>query len=319
MKKFWVLGAVVVIVLGALSVFGAYPERPITIICPWAAGGGTDRIARALAVELSELLKVPVGVENRTGGGGAVGHMAGARAAPDGYTLTIVTLEIATMHWLGLTDITYADFEPVALINADYAAINVRIDAPWETYIQLHTYICKNPGKLMASGTAIGGIWDIARAGWLRAAGFDINDVPWVPSLGAAPALQELIAGGVDIVTCSLAEAMPLIEAGQVKCLAFMGPQRHPAYPEIPTLQDLGIDWVCGTWRGIAVPKGTSPEIVKVLEEAIKKAVQSPRFVEFMEKSGFGIQFLPANEFGLFMKEQDATLGELLKLLGLAK
>ena len=190
MRRLSFVGLLLSWMVFSVVVSASYPERPITIICPWAAGGGTDRIARALAVELSELLKVPVGVENRTGGGGAVGHMAGARAAPDGYTLTIVTLEIATMHWLGLTDITYADFQPVALINADYAAINVRIDAPCDTYIQLHTYICKNPGKLMASGTAVGGIWDIARAGWLRAAGFDINDVPWVPSLGAAPALQ---------------------------------------------------------------------------------------------------------------------------------
>ncbi|MGQ9700660.1 MAG: tripartite tricarboxylate transporter substrate-binding protein, partial [Candidatus Bipolaricaulaceae bacterium] len=126
--------------------FGAYPDRPITIICPWAPGGG-----------------------------GVVGHFAGAQAAPDGYTLTLVTLEIATMHWLGLTDLTYTDYEPIALINADYAAINVRADAPWETYIELHTQICKNPGKLLASGTAVGGIWDIARAGWLRAAGFNVN------------------------------------------------------------------------------------------------------------------------------------------------
>lgn len=297
----------------------SYPERPITIICPWAAGGGTDRIARALAVELSELLGVPVGVENRTGGGGAVGHMAGAQAAPDGYTITIVTLEIATMHWLGLAEITYADFEPVALINADYAAINVRANAPWKTYIELHTYICKNPGQLLASGTAVGGIWDIARAGWLRAAGLDVNDVPWVPSLGAAPALTELVAGGVDIVICSLAEAIPLIEAGEVRCLAFMGPERHPDYPDVPTLRDLGVDWVIGTWRGIAVPKGTSPEIVRVLEQAVKKAVQSARFVDFMKKSGFGIKFLSARDFGLFMEEQDRTLGELLKVLGLAQ
>ena len=315
MKRF-MLALLVGFVFGTF-VLASYPERPITIISPWAPGGGTDRIARALAVELSELLKVPVGVENRTGGGGAVGHIAGARAAPDGYTLTIVTLEIATMHWLGLAPITYADFEPVALINADYASIIVKADAPWKTYIEVHTYIAKNPGKLLASGTAVGGIWDIARAGWLRAAGLDIDDVPWVPSLGAAPALTELVAGGVDIVTCSLAEAIPLLEAGEVRCLAFMGPNRHPDYPDIPTLRDLGIDWVCGTWRGIAVPKGTPFEIVKVLEEAVARAVQSPRFVDFMKKSGFGIEFLPAAEFGRFMEEQDKTLGELLKVLGL--
>jgi len=319
MKK-RLLAFVLFLVLGlGLLGLGAYPERPITIICPWGAGGGTDRIARALAVELSDLLGVPVGVENRTGGGGVVGHLAGAQAAADGYTLTLVTLEIATMHWLGMTDLTYDDYEPIALVNADYAAINVRADAPWKTYLDLHTYICKNPGQLLASGTAVGGIWDIARAGWLLAAGFEIEDVPWVPSLGAAPALTELVAGGVDIVTCSLAEAIPLIEAGEVRCLAFMGPRRHPEYPDVPTLRELGVDWVSGTWRGVAAPKGTPPEIVAVLEEAVKTAVTSERFVDFMEKGGFGIEFLSAQEFGQFMEQQDNTLGELLEVLGLAK
>ncbi|MGQ9700659.1 MAG: tripartite tricarboxylate transporter substrate-binding protein [Candidatus Bipolaricaulaceae bacterium] len=144
-------------------------------------------------------------------------------------------------------------------------------------------------------------------------------DVPWVPSLGAAPALTELIAGGVDIVTCSLAEAIPLIEAGAVKPLAFMGPARHPHYPDVPTLRELGINWICGTWRGLAAPKGTPHEIIAALTEAVEKAVRSERFVDFMEKSGFGIEFLPAEEFGRFMKEQDQVLGELLTMLGLAK
>ncbi len=306
------------VVLG-LSAWGSYPERPITLICPWAAGGGTDRISRMVANLLSQELGVPVAVVNRTGGSGVVGHMAGARAKPDGYTITMVTLEIATMHWLGLTDLTYADFEPVAQLNADYAAISVSVEAPWKTYHALHEYIRQHPGKLVASGTGVGGIWDIARAGWLRAAGFDINDVRWVPSKGAAPALQELVAGGVDLVTCSLAEAIPLIEAGQVRPLAFMGEERHPDYPCVPTLKELGIDWTCGTWRGIAVPKGTPPEVVKVLEEALAKIVQMEEFKEFMKQNGFGIQFRPAKEFGAFMENQDRVLGELLKALGLAK
>ncbi len=301
------------------SVWASYPERPITLICPWAAGGGTDRISRMIAHLLSQELGVPVGVVNRTGGSGVVGHMAGARAKPDGYTITMVTLEIATMHWLGLTDLTYADFEPVAQLNADYAAISVSVGAPWKTYHALHEYIRQHPGKLVASGTGVGGIWDIARAGWLQAAGFDINAVRWVPSKGAAPALQELVAGGVDLVTCSLAETIPLIEAGQVRPLAFMGEERHPDYPCVPTLKELGIDWTSGTWRGIAAPKGTPPEVIKVLEEALAKIAQSEEFQNFMKQNGFGIQFRPADEFKSFMERQDRVLGELLKALGLAK
>lgn len=315
--KFWMV-VLATAVLG-FSLFGSYPERPITLICPWAAGGGTDSISRIVANLLSQELGVPVGVVNRTGGSGVVGHTAGARATPDGYTITMVTLEIATMHWLGLTDLTYADFEPVAQLNADYAAISTSVNAAWKTYHALHEYIRQHPGELVASGTGVGGIWDIARAGWLQAAGFDIDAVRWVPSKGAAPALQELVAGGVDLVTCSLAEAIPLIESGQVRPLAFMGEERHPDYPCVPTLKELGINWTSGTWRGIAAPKGTPPEVIQVLEMALAKVVQTEEFQDFMKQSGFGIQFRPADEFRAFMEEQDRVLGELLQALGLAK
>jgi tripartite-type tricarboxylate transporter receptor subunit TctC len=318
-KRLLVLGIAAVIVLGALPVFGAYPERPITIICPWAAGGGTDRITRALALELSEILGVPVGVTNVTGGAGVVGHTAGAQAAPDGYTLTMVTLEICLLHWQGLTDLTYEAFEPIALVNADYSAITVRADSPWKTYEDLHAYIKEHPGKLLASGSGAGSIWDLARAGWLLAAGFGVNDVGWVPTTGAAPSLQELIAGGVDLVTCSLAEAIPVIESGEAKCLAFMGPERHPSYPDVPTLRELGIPWEAGTWRGLGAPKGTPPEIIKVLEAAVTKAVQSQRFVDFMQKNGFGIRFLTAQDFGKFMADEDKKWGEVLRQTGFAK
>lgn len=318
MKRLVVSSIAILIAIGVTG-FSGYPEKPITIICPWAAGGGTDRITRALALELSELLGVPVGVTNVTGGAGVVGHTAGARASPDGYTLTMVTLDICLLHWQGLTDLTYEAFEPIALINADYSAITVRADAPWKNYEDLHAYIKEHLGELLASGSGAGTIWDIARAGWLLAAGFNVDDVGWVPTTGAAPSLQELIAGGVDLVTCSLAEAISVIESGEARCLAFMGPERHPSYPNVPTLRELGIDWTAGTWRGLAAPKGTPSEVIKILENAVAKALQSERFVSFMKMSGFGIKYLAAEEFRAFMQEEDKKLGEILKVLGFAK
>ncbi|MDR5694520.1 MAG: tripartite tricarboxylate transporter substrate binding protein [Armatimonadota bacterium] len=296
-----------------------YPIRPITLICPWAAGGGTDRISRMVAVLLEKELGVPVTVVNRTGGGGAVGHTAGATATPDGYTITMVTVEIAMMHWLGLAKVNYKDFRPVALLNYDPAGISVSATAPWKTYRELHEYIRANPGKLKASGTAAGGIWDLARAGWLKTAGFPIDAVRWIPSTGAAPALAELVAGGVDIVTASLPEAAPLIAAGKVRPLAIMAEKRDPMFPDVPTLKELGINWSLGAWRGIAVPKFTTTTAVTVLEKALAKVVENPEFKEFMRKNGFGILYKPAKEFGKFMEEQDRLMGQLMKEVGLAK
>ncbi len=296
-----------------------YPTRPIQFICPWGAGGGTDRVARMLAVLLEKDLGQPITVVNRTGGGGAVGHTAGATAAPDGYTMTMVTVEIAMMHWMGLAKVTYKDFKPVGLVNLDPAGVNVRADAPWNNLKELLDYAKANPGKLKASGTGKGGIWDLARAGMLKAAGIPINAIPWVPSEGAAPGLAELVAGGVQVVTCSLPEARSMIEAKKVKALAIMGDKRAELFPDVPTLKELGINWSMGTWRGVGVPKDTSDEIVKILERSLEKAVRSSEYKDFMAKNGFGITWMPAGDYGKFMAESDRMMGSLMKEVGLIK
>ena len=314
---------VAVMCLGILSSFSGaqtkYPSRPIQFICPWGAGGGTDRVARMLAVLLEKDLGQPVTVVNRTGGGGAVGHTAGSTAAPDGHTITIVTVEITMMHWMGLAKVNYADFKPVALVNMDPAGVNVKADAPWKTLKELLDYAKANPGKLKASGTGKGGIWDLARAGMLKTAGISVDAIPWVPSEGAAPGLQELAAGGVQVVTCSLPEARSMIEAKKVRALAIMGENRAELFPEVPTLKELGLNWTMGAWRGIGIPKGTPDDIVKVLEKSLEKAVASAEFKKFMLDNGFGILWKPAAEHGKFMAEGDKEMGVLMKEVGLVK
>ena len=296
-----------------------YPSRPISFICPWGAGGGTDQVARMLAVFLEKDLGQPVTVVNRTGGGGAVGHTAGATAAPDGHTMTIVTVEITMMHWMGLAKVNYKDFKPVALLNFDPAGVNVRTDAPWKNLKELLDYAKANPGKLKATGTGKGGIWDLARAGMLKTAGISIDAIPWVPSEGAAPGLAELVAGGIQVVTCSLPEARSMIEAKRVRALAIMGDKRADLFPDVPTLRELGIPWSMGAWRGVGVPKDTSDDVVKVLEKSLEKAVASAEFKNFMVKNGFGIMWKPAIEYGKFMADGDREMGAIMKEVGLVK
>jgi tripartite-type tricarboxylate transporter receptor subunit TctC len=272
-----------------------------------------------VAVLLEKELGQPVTVVNRTGGSGAVGHTAGATATPDGHTITIVTVELTMMHWMGLTPLTYREFTPVALLNIDPAGVQVAANSEWKTVKQLLDWIKANPGKAKASGTGRGGSWDIARAGMLKAAGIPIDALPWVPSTGAATGLQELVAGGVQVVTASLVEGRPLIEAGKVRPLAHMADKRDPAFKDVPTLKELGINWTMGAWRGIAAPKGTPPEIVAVLEKALEKVVRTKEYNDFMNAGPFGILWSPAAEFGKFMAEQDATMGVLMKEAGVAK
>ncbi len=142
-----------------------FPTRPVTLICPWAAGGGTDRVARMVASLLEKDFGQPVNVVNRTGGGGAVGHTAGATADPDGYTFTIVTVEITMMHWMGLAQVGPKDFAPIAQVNFDPAAVQVRADAKWNTVRELLDDVKANPGRYKASGTGKGGIWDVPGPG----------------------------------------------------------------------------------------------------------------------------------------------------------
>jgi tripartite-type tricarboxylate transporter receptor subunit TctC len=298
---------------------GKFPSRPMTIICPWAAGGGTDAVARMLAVLMEKELGQPVNVVNRIGGSGAVGHTAAATADPDGYTMCIATVEITMMHWMGLAKVTYQDMKGVALLNFDPAAVNVRADAPWKNLKELQEAIKANPGKMKASGTGKGGSWDLARAGWLKAVGIPVDALPWVPSNGAAPALQELVAGGYQVVTCSLPEARAMIEAKKVRSLAVMGENRAEIFPDIPTLKELGVNWVEGAWRGITVPKGTPAEVVAVLEKAIEKAHKSQQFREFMAKNGYGLRWKPAAEFDQYLASEDKLKGELMKEAGITK
>ncbi|MFG1422718.1 tripartite tricarboxylate transporter substrate binding protein [Xanthobacter sp. VTT E-85238] len=304
--------------LGAAK--AAYPERPITLIVPWGAGGGTDAVARIIGSLMERDLGQPVAVVNRTGGQGVVGHQAIADAAPDGYTIGLLTVEIAMMHWAGLTKLDPSSYTPIGLVNEDAAGLQVRADAPYKTAQEVIDDIKKNPGKFKASGTGQGGIWHLAVAGMLSSLKVDPASVPWVPSAGAAPGLQDLMAGGVQIVTCSLPEARALIEAGRVKSLAIMGKERSKLMPDIPTLKEAtGSDWTIGAWRGIAGPKGLPKEVTDRLAASVKKAYESKEYQEFLTNRGFGGRWAEGAAFGAFMAQSDAALGAVMKEVGLSK
>ena len=188
-----------------------------------------------------------------------MGHAAIASAAPDGYTIGLATVEIGMMHWQGLTELTGESYTPLALVNADPAGVQVRADAPYKSISELLAAIKANPGKLKASGTGQGGIWHLALAGLLRDQKIDPAAVPWVPSNGAAPGLQDMVAGGVDIAPCSLPEARALIDAGKVKSLVIMNDKPSALYPNVPTLKAaLGSDWTMAAWRGIGRTESNS-------------------------------------------------------------
>jgi tripartite-type tricarboxylate transporter receptor subunit TctC len=302
------------------AVHAAWPERPITLIVPWAAGGGTDATARIVGALLEKELGQPVNVVNRAGGNGVVGHQAIAGAQPDGYTLGMITVEISMMHHQGLTQLSPKDYAPLALMNVDPAAVTVSASSPYKNMGDLMKAIKANPGKLKASGTGQGGIWHLALAGMLKDLKLETSAVPWVPSNGAAPAMLELAAGGVDIVTAALPEARSLIDAGKARPLAVMANSPAALYPNVPTLKSVtGSDWTIGVWRGIAGPKGLPADVQTKMEAVLKKINESKEYKDFMTGRGFGVAYADAAGFGKFMEKGDADMGQVLRALGMAK
>lgn len=298
---------------------GEYPQQPILLVCPWAVGGGTDRLSRQIAAYLEEDLGVPVNVINNTGGAGVTGHSRGAHSRPDGYTVTMMTVEITMLHWRGLTELTWRDFEPVVMLNQDPSALLIRYeDDRWEDLEDLVAELRSDPGKLTASGTATGGIWHLALAGWLHSIGLDVDAIRWVPMHGSGPALQELLSGGLDLVSCSLPEARILLANEQVRALGVMAPERSEAFPDVPTFAEIGYDWSLGAWRGLGVPRGTPREIVSKLAESLERIrsgetrVSGQSFVDFMNREGFHLYWMGPADFAGLLDRIDSQLGQLL-------
>src|SRR2546426_3838571 len=308
------------LVFAATSAFAQYPQRPIQLIVPWGAGGGTDATARIIGSLLEKELKQPVNVVNRTGGSGVVGHQAIASAPADGYTLGMITVEITMIHHVGLTQLKHTDYTPIGLVNADPAGIHVRVDSPYKSAKDLIAAIKAAPGKMKASGSGQGGIWHLAIAGLLKDQGVEPTALPWVPSNGAAPGLQDLVAGGVDVVPCSIPEARSMIDAGKVRALAIMDANPPALYPNVPTLRkELGTDWAIAAWRVIAAPKGIAADVHKTLVNALKKVYDSRDYKDFMASRGFGVLWADPEGTAKFMAKSDSDLGAALKAVGLAK
>ncbi|MCC7422091.1 MAG: tripartite tricarboxylate transporter TctB family protein [Planctomycetaceae bacterium] len=294
-----------------------YPDAPITVVVPWGVGGGTDRVARQMARFLEVELKVPVNVVNATGGRGVTGHSRGLRARPDGYTLTMMTLELNMLHWQDLTDISWREGTPLMSVNEDAAAVFIRADSPWRRPQDVLAAIEASPGRLTASGTASGGAWHLATSVWLDAAGRDPADVKWIPMGSSAAAMQELLSGGLDFVCCSLPEARTLLESKQVRCLGVMSAGRAPGFEDVPTLKEQGYDCSFIGWRGFAVPSGTPADRVDRLVAAMERIVtgetkiEGTGFPQYLESQGFNARWRKTDDFARFLEENDASFGRI--------
>lgn len=292
-----------------------FPKKSLELIVPFSAGGGTDSVGRAIAKSAEEHLGESIGVVNKTGGGGAVGFTEGASAKPDGYTMTMLTVEVTMLPHLGLTETTYEDFKSIAQFNFDPSSIAVPADAPYDTIEEFIEYAKENPGEIRIGNGSAGGTGHLSAAEMAKVTGTEFSHVPFD---GSAPAVTSLLGGHIEAASVQPPEVLPQVEAGELKVLAIMANERLDILPDVPTFQEAGYDiGEIGVWRGVAVPKDTPDNVVSVMSEAFEKAAEGDDFKDFMENNGLGIVSRDSEGFGQLMEESSKTYGDLISELGL--
>lgn len=318
MKRRTMLAGAVALAAGIIATpaLAAYPDKPVTVICPWTAGGGTDVLLRALAKAAEKHLGQTINVVNQTGGAGAIGHNAIRAARPDGYTLGMITFELNSLPPQGLVPFTWKDFDPLMRINSDPAALTVRQDAPYNTVRGFMDYAKAHPGEITIGNSAPGSVWHIAAGLAAEKTGVQVKHVPFD---GAQPAVTALVGGHIKAVAVSVAEVKGQVQAGNLKLLGVMSADRDKIFPDVPTFKEQGVDVQFYTWRGLGLPKGVPAPIKTKLADAFKKAYDSPEFQEFAAKASLNLAYQNSADFAKFLDQNYKDVEAVMKSLGLAK
>ncbi len=300
--------------------FAAWPDRPITLIVPYPAGGGTDIVARTLAPLMERELKATINVVNRAGGGGITGHEAIARATPDGYTIGMITNDLSFYTHLGQSKLTHRDFAKIGQTNEILGSVTVKADSPWKTVPDLLAAIKAQPGKLRGTGAAPGVNWHVGFLGMMDSLKLDPRSVIWVPAQGGTLGHQDVAAGGSEFSTSSLAEARALLEAQKVRTLCLMGDARAEQFPDIPTLKEAtGSDWTFSVVHGMGGPRGLPADMLARLGEALTKAHASSEFQTAMKQRTIRAVNRKPADWEVVLENQLNTYGRLLREAGLAR
>lgn len=297
----------------------AWPDHPINLIVVAGAGGGSDFTFRLLAREL-EKAGQPINVINQAQGGGIVGYTTYTSAKPDGYTLGQLS-PFAQFKILGQANFTTASFTPIALVNVDPAAVHVAAKGKLKSLGDIVAALKKDPASLRIScGGTCSASWDIPFVSLMLAEGIDVAKINLIPASGSAAGLQELAAGGLDVVLCSIPETDALKDAGLIETVAVLSATRLEKYPKVPTAKEVtGKDVTGGTWRGVAGPAGMDPALVARIEGAVHKAYETSSFQTGMKERGFGTTYLDAAGFTAFIKAHEAQTRQVMEALGVAK
>jgi len=305
------LVTVALLTIGLTQAGAAYPDRPIKMIVPWAAGGDTDAICRVIAASMEKNLGKPVVIVNITGASGTVGAREAKKAAPDGYTILSVHDFIHTTYHTGVGELTYKDFDPVCLQTSTPSVFAAYGKTPWNSMKELIEDAKKRPEQITV-GATLGSTSHFFPAMIAQATGIKWKYVSYE---GTAPRMTALLGGHVLVGETNLTQ-LDKVKAGQIKMLAIATAKRLPEIPDVPTLKELGIDIVYAVNRGIVAPKGTPEAVLAKLEEACAKASKDPAVMDSMKKQGTFVEFLDRKAYADFLQKNDKINADLAQALG---
>jgi tripartite-type tricarboxylate transporter receptor subunit TctC len=275
------LAALLLVLTAASPAAAEYPEKPIHLIVPQAAGSATDTVARILGAELGKELGQQIIVDNRPGGALTIGLDVTAKSAPDGYTICMGPIGALAITRHMVSKLPYnieRDFQPIALVARGHMLLAVSPNAPFKTVPELIDYAKKNPGKLSNASSSNGSPGHVGGELFKYMSGTEIVHIPY---RGGAPAINDLIAGRVQLMFESLNSIAPHARSGSVRALAVTGERRSPGFPDVPTVAEAGVPgYAAPTWSGVIGPAGIPRPIVDKLNAAINRAIKSPTFRE---------------------------------------
>lgn len=289
-----------------------FPEKAMTIICPYGAGGGTDLALRILAECGKDTFGQTINVENKTGGSGTVGLTEALNAAPDGYTLGTASVDLITLPLLGLApkEVTRDAFDPICVVNAEPAAIIVPADSKWDTIDDFIQYGKDHPGEIQIANAGMGNIWHLAMIGVELKTGASFNHVPF--SDGTSAALAAVLGGHVDAIACSPAEADSNIQAGDLKILAVASDERMERYPDVPTLKESGVDLTIMALRGLCVNAKVPDDVKQVLKDGFKEVINSDACKQKIEEANMTYMPLDAEATNDMLDSMEGNFKDII-------
>ncbi|WP_155869886.1 tripartite tricarboxylate transporter substrate binding protein [Achromobacter xylosoxidans] len=309
--------AAVALSVGAASAAAAYPDRPVVLVNPYAAGGPADVVARSLARALEKRLGQPVVVENKPGGGASIGTGFVARAKPDGYTLLlgtsaghVVTPLMQKTVYDGVKGFAFCSVvavQPIMLVVNPSRGIR--------SVSELIARAKAEPGKWSYGSAGVGGATHLGAELFQQVAGVQLNHIPYA---GASPAINDVVGGQTDLAMLNLSASLPFIRQGRLLALAYASDKRSPLLPDVPTLAEAGVAGAdAATWYSLAAPAGTPADIVRTLSDAVRAVNDDPDYRRVMQEQAIALMALSPREADAYVAKDQADMRRLLGTLGL--